>query len=160
MTGPEHYLSAERLQEHARTMVLPPSLFEHPAAELSVEDSAQLGEDRRQSDHIARLPTWLRARAYPPFCTAAAAWCRASGGVQIRTFCVCEPRCGSDPRRRTRSSAPSLLRNRLLRSAIAEPMIRSPGPLPGLKASIEVTVTRFGAPEGCGCLCGLGRLLR
>ena len=33
--------------------VLPPSLFEHPAAELSVDDSAQLGEDRRQPDHIA-----------------------------------------------------------------------------------------------------------
>jgi hypothetical protein len=33
--------------------VLPPSLFEHPAAELSVDDSAQLGKDRRQPDHIA-----------------------------------------------------------------------------------------------------------
>jgi hypothetical protein len=33
--------------------LLPPSLFEHPAAELSVDDSAQLGEDRRQPDHIA-----------------------------------------------------------------------------------------------------------
>ena len=33
--------------------VLPTSLFEHPAAELSVDDSAQLGEDRRQPDHIA-----------------------------------------------------------------------------------------------------------
>src|SRR6266536_3079598 len=33
--------------------VLPPSLFEHPAAELSVDDPAQLGEDRRQPDHIA-----------------------------------------------------------------------------------------------------------
>ena len=33
--------------------VLPPSLFEHPAAELSVDDSAQLCEDRRQPDHIA-----------------------------------------------------------------------------------------------------------
>jgi len=32
---------------------LPPSLFEHPAAELSVDDSAQLCEDRRQPDHIA-----------------------------------------------------------------------------------------------------------
>jgi hypothetical protein len=29
------------------------SLFEHPAAELSVDDSAPLGEDRRQPDHIA-----------------------------------------------------------------------------------------------------------
>lgn len=28
--------------------LLPPSLFEHPTAELSVGDSAQLGEDRRQ----------------------------------------------------------------------------------------------------------------
>jgi hypothetical protein len=35
----------------ARALVLP--LFEHPAAELSVDDSAQLGEDRRQPDHIA-----------------------------------------------------------------------------------------------------------
>ena len=34
-------------------LVLPPSLFEHSAAELSVDDSAQLGEDRRQPDHIA-----------------------------------------------------------------------------------------------------------
>jgi hypothetical protein len=33
--------------------LLPPSLFEHPAAEFSVDDSAQLGEDRRQPDHIA-----------------------------------------------------------------------------------------------------------
>ena len=33
--------------------VLPPWLFEHPAAELSVDDSAQLCEDRRQPDHIA-----------------------------------------------------------------------------------------------------------
>ncbi len=33
--------------------VLPPSLFEHPAAELSVDDSAQLCEDRRQPGHIA-----------------------------------------------------------------------------------------------------------
>jgi len=33
--------------------VLPPSLFEHPTAELSVDDSAQLGEDHRQPDHIA-----------------------------------------------------------------------------------------------------------
>jgi len=33
--------------------VLPPSLFERPAAELSVDDSAQLCEDRRQTDHIA-----------------------------------------------------------------------------------------------------------
>ena len=33
--------------------VLPPSLFEHPAAELSVDDSAQLCEDRKQPDHIA-----------------------------------------------------------------------------------------------------------
>jgi hypothetical protein len=31
----------------APCLVLPPSLFEHPAAELSVDDSAQLGEDRR-----------------------------------------------------------------------------------------------------------------
>ncbi len=37
----------------ASKRVLPPSLFEHPAAELSVDDSAQLGEDRRQPDHIA-----------------------------------------------------------------------------------------------------------
>jgi hypothetical protein len=29
-------------------LLLPPSLFEHPAAELSVDDSAQLSEDRRQ----------------------------------------------------------------------------------------------------------------
>jgi GH15 family glucan-1,4-alpha-glucosidase len=34
-------------------LLLPPSLFEHPAAELSVDDSAQLGEDRGQPDHIA-----------------------------------------------------------------------------------------------------------
>jgi hypothetical protein len=34
-------------------LLLPPALFEHPAAELSVDDSAQLGEDRRQPDHIA-----------------------------------------------------------------------------------------------------------
>jgi hypothetical protein len=34
-------------------LVLPPSLFEHATAELSVDDSAQLGEDRRQLDHIA-----------------------------------------------------------------------------------------------------------
>ena len=33
--------------------LLPTSLFEHPAAELSVDDSAQLCEDRRQHDHIA-----------------------------------------------------------------------------------------------------------
>jgi hypothetical protein len=33
--------------------LLPPSLFEHPAAELSVDDSAQLCEDRRQPGHIA-----------------------------------------------------------------------------------------------------------
>ena len=33
--------------------VLPPSLSEHPAAELSVDDSAQLGGNRRQPDHIA-----------------------------------------------------------------------------------------------------------
>jgi len=36
-----------------RGALLPPSLFEHPAAELSVDDSALLGEDRRQPDHIA-----------------------------------------------------------------------------------------------------------
>jgi len=48
-------------------VVLPPSLFEHPSAELSVDDSAQLSEeDHGQPDHIARLPTWRRARAYPP----------------------------------------------------------------------------------------------
>jgi hypothetical protein len=35
------------------SQVLPPSLFEHPAAELSVDDSAQLCEDRRQPGHIA-----------------------------------------------------------------------------------------------------------
>jgi hypothetical protein len=40
-------------QPCASSLVLPPSLFEHPAAELSVDDSAQLGEDRRQPDHIA-----------------------------------------------------------------------------------------------------------
>jgi len=34
-------------------LLLPPSLFEHPAAELSVDDSAHLCEDRRQPDHIA-----------------------------------------------------------------------------------------------------------
>ena len=33
--------------------LLPPSLFEHPSAELSVDDSAQLSEDRGQPDHIA-----------------------------------------------------------------------------------------------------------
>jgi hypothetical protein len=33
--------------------MLPPSVFEHPAAELSVDDSAQLCEDRRQPGHIA-----------------------------------------------------------------------------------------------------------
>ena len=33
--------------------VLPTSLFERPAAELCVDDSAQLGDDRRQPDHIA-----------------------------------------------------------------------------------------------------------
>jgi len=33
--------------------LLPPLLFEHPAAELSVDDSAQLCEDRRQPGHIA-----------------------------------------------------------------------------------------------------------
>ena len=43
-------LDAMIIQERA---VLPPSLFEHPAAELSVDDSAQLCEDRRQPDHIA-----------------------------------------------------------------------------------------------------------
>jgi hypothetical protein len=31
-----------------RAALLPPSLFDHPAAELSVDDSAQLGEDGRQ----------------------------------------------------------------------------------------------------------------
>jgi hypothetical protein len=36
-----------------RRPLFPPSLFEHPAAELSVDDSAQLSEDHRQSDHIA-----------------------------------------------------------------------------------------------------------
>ena len=35
------------------TTMLPPLLFEHPAAELSVDDSAQLCEDRRQPGHIA-----------------------------------------------------------------------------------------------------------
>jgi hypothetical protein len=34
-------------------LVLPPSRFEHPAAELSVDDSAQLCEDRKQPGHIA-----------------------------------------------------------------------------------------------------------
>lgn len=34
-------------------VVLPPSLFEHPSAELSVDDSAQLSEDRGQPDHVA-----------------------------------------------------------------------------------------------------------
>jgi hypothetical protein len=33
--------------------LLPHSLFEHPTAGLSVDGSAQLGEDRRQPDHIA-----------------------------------------------------------------------------------------------------------
>ena len=33
--------------------VLPTSLFERPAEELYVDDSAQLGDDRRQPDHIA-----------------------------------------------------------------------------------------------------------
>jgi hypothetical protein len=33
--------------------LLPPSPFEHPAAELSVDDSAQLCQDHRQPDHIA-----------------------------------------------------------------------------------------------------------
>ena len=33
--------------------LLPTSLFERPAAELYVDDSAQLGDDRRQPDHIA-----------------------------------------------------------------------------------------------------------
>jgi hypothetical protein len=37
----------------AMSQVLPPSLFEHPAAELSVDDSAQLSENRRQPNHIA-----------------------------------------------------------------------------------------------------------
>jgi maltose alpha-D-glucosyltransferase/alpha-amylase len=34
-------------------LLLPPLLFEHPAAESSVDDSAQLCEDRRQPGHIA-----------------------------------------------------------------------------------------------------------
>src|SRR5260370_21558181 len=33
--------------------VVPPSLFETPTADLSVDDSAQLGEDHRQPDHLA-----------------------------------------------------------------------------------------------------------
>jgi hypothetical protein len=33
--------------------LLPPSIFEHPATELSVDDSAQLSEERRQPDRIA-----------------------------------------------------------------------------------------------------------
>jgi nucleoside-diphosphate-sugar epimerase len=40
--------------EHiGRTRCYRPLLFEHPAAELSVDDSAQLCEDRRQPGHIA-----------------------------------------------------------------------------------------------------------
>jgi hypothetical protein len=39
--------------EKAVSELLPPSLFEHPAAELSVDDSAQLSEDRGQPDHVA-----------------------------------------------------------------------------------------------------------
>ncbi len=34
-------------------LLLPPSLFEQPAAELSGDDSVQLSEDRWQPDHIA-----------------------------------------------------------------------------------------------------------
>lgn len=41
------------LMDEVLEEVLPPSLFEHPAAELSVDDSAQLCEDHRQPDHIA-----------------------------------------------------------------------------------------------------------
>ena len=50
-TGQQHRQEREHLNHGGR--VLPPSLFEHPAAELSVDDSAQLGEGRRQPDHIA-----------------------------------------------------------------------------------------------------------
>jgi DNA-binding transcriptional ArsR family regulator len=47
--------SLDRLDEYGQDLrqVLPPSLFEHPAAELSVDDSVQLGKDGRQPDHIA-----------------------------------------------------------------------------------------------------------
>jgi hypothetical protein len=52
---PASWHSAELpgLRHMRPAQVLPPSLFEHPAAELSVDDSAQLYEDRRQPDHIA-----------------------------------------------------------------------------------------------------------
>jgi hypothetical protein len=52
ITGPELDDLAYQAAADA-LVVLPPSLFEHPAAELSVDDSAQLGEDRRQyaADH-------------------------------------------------------------------------------------------------------------
>ena len=42
-----------QLRALAGGSLLLPSLFEHPAAELSVCYSAQLCEDRRQPDHIA-----------------------------------------------------------------------------------------------------------
>jgi hypothetical protein len=53
--------------------LLPPSRSEHPAAELSV-DAAQLCKDPRQADQIALLPTWLRARPYPPLWAAFGSW--------------------------------------------------------------------------------------
>jgi hypothetical protein len=50
LAGPVMLL--EGLQAGIARQMLPSSLFEHPAAELSVDDSAQLGEDPRQPDHI------------------------------------------------------------------------------------------------------------
>jgi hypothetical protein len=41
------------LYEMPAKLAVATSLFEHPAAELSVDDSAQLCEDRRQHDHVA-----------------------------------------------------------------------------------------------------------
>jgi hypothetical protein len=51
----EHFACVVEQRGHFlfRGQVLPPSLFEHLAAELSVDDSAQFCEDRRQPGHIA-----------------------------------------------------------------------------------------------------------
>jgi ATP-dependent Clp protease ATP-binding subunit ClpA len=50
--GTEHLLLG-LIHESVGGLMLPPSLSEHPAAELSAHDSARLGEDRRQPGHMA-----------------------------------------------------------------------------------------------------------
>jgi hypothetical protein len=68
----------------AMNRVLPSSLFEHPAAGLSGDDSAGLRGHHREPGQIACLLARLLLRAYPPFGLAAESYASTARSVQIR----------------------------------------------------------------------------